>query len=184
VPSPALDKRGQPDYAFYVKDNLLDKDKYRKSISSIFSMIKLASEIPFGKDGFKGIILSKFGQGSFLKGLPGGQQFEANRIFEEELSKFLRLVDKKLDVRMSIYSLQDPTMMEPEFEKAFVGDIIASALDGYLIVNAWDPTSAPGNGNDEDPTFDGAMGKGSGILVTQSAWLNKKLRTKEALVAI
>jgi hypothetical protein len=65
-----------------------------------------------------------------------------------------------------------------------IGDIIETAHEGDLIINAWDPHSAPGNGNDADGSFDGSMGKGSGILLTQTSWLNKTLRSTSSLVAI
>ncbi|MFV0339736.1 MAG: hypothetical protein ACK5MA_03770, partial [Parachlamydiaceae bacterium] len=69
-------------------------------------------------------------------------------------------------------------------ENMIIGDIVDTAQEGDLIVNAWDPHSAPGNGNDGDRSFDGAMGRGSGILATQTSWLNPTLKSKEALRGI
>ena len=46
---------------------------------------------------------------------------------------------------------------------------------GDFVINAWDPHSAPGNGNDGDPSFDGHIGRSTGILVTQLPWFNQYL---------
>jgi hypothetical protein len=62
---------------------------------------------------------------------------------------------------------------------SIVGDIKVQAEAGDLIINAWDPHSAPGNGNDGDASFDGHLGRASSILLTQSVWFNPAMRRKE-----
>lgn len=70
------------------------------------------------------------------------------------------------------------------YEHMIYGDIIETSQEGDFIINPWDPHSAPGNGNDADKSFDGAMGKGSGILLTQTSWLNPRLRQLDCAVAV
>ena len=82
---------------------------------------------------------------------------------------------------MSEYTDPDGDVWHPHM---IIGDIVQTAREGDLIVNAWDPHSAPGNGNDADHSFDGAMGRGSGILLTQTAWLNETLSKPESAIAV
>jgi hypothetical protein len=188
LPAPALDIKTQPDFKHYVdEDGNLKAEKYQESIHALFSMVKKASEIKdFGEkgkeEGFESIILSKFGQNNFLKGITNQEEKKrANEIFKNELNNFLDFAnERQLRVVMSEYSQTD----EPWMENTIYGDILESADDRCLVVNAWDPHSAPGNGNDRDTSFDGAMGKGSGILVTQTSWMNENLRSPNALIQI
>lgn len=83
---------------------------------------------------------------------------------------------------------EDQAPQAPQYqdwhEHMIYGDIIETSREGDLIINAWDPHSAPGNGNDAGKSFDGAMGKGSGILLTQTSWLNDRLRHLDCAVAV
>ena len=58
-----------------------------------------------------------------------------------------------------------------------IGDILETARENDLIVNPWDPHSLPGNGNDNDHTFDGVIGRASGMVLVQSPWFNQRLCT-------
>lgn len=56
------------------------------------------------------------------------------------------------------------------------GELPEVVKEGEMIVNAWDPHSIPGNGNDKDNSFDGVLGKHSAIGMTQSTWMNPHLK--------
>jgi hypothetical protein len=139
-------------------------------------------ESAFGNKGIKRLVLSRFGQGAFLEALTPADRAIAQKAYRNELSKFLSdIADLNIEVVMSEYKHPGADIWHA---KMIIGDIIQTAREGDLIINAWDPHSAPGNGNDADRSFDGAMGKSSGILLTQTGWLNETLRSKECLRSV
>lgn len=89
--------------------------------------------------------------------------------------------DSNLEIVMSEYS--EPQPADVWHDKMIIGDIVRPPRKDF-IVNAWDPHSAPGNGNDADHSFDGAMGRSTGILLTQTSWLNDTLKDKNSLVGL
>ena len=186
LPAPALDSKNQPHYAYYMGKGTLDEARYEQEIEFLFKVIEKAvrdnHETAFEHKGIKRLILSRFGQGAFLGALPPNDRATAQNAYKKQLKMFLnRMKDLKLEIAMSEYS--NPGA-DKWLDQVVIGDIIKTAREGDLIVNAWDPHSAPGNGNDADASFDGATGKGSGILLTQTSWLNETLRSKASLVAV
>jgi hypothetical protein len=187
LPAPALDTSYQPHYLYYMNEGKLDREKYSGEMSFLFKTIETTvrdhNKSAFNGTGLHRVVIPKFGQGAFLGELSGDDRKIANEVFKEQLLKFLENIsDIELKIVMSAYS-------ENEVDtsltiKTIIGDILETSQEGDLIVNAWDPHSAPGNGNDSDPSFDGAMGKGSGILLTQTAWLNEQLKNENSLVGV
>jgi len=177
LPAPALDSSYQPHYNYYMSRGSLDVERYDEEIAFLFRCVEKAirdnQKSAFKGRGFGRIVLSKFGQGAFLAALSDQDRLLAQASYRKQLAQFLsRVADLGIEVVMSEY--QDPGK-DAWHQNVIVGDIIQTAKDRDFIVNAWDPHSAPGNGNDADHSFDGAMGKGSGILLTQTAWLNPAL---------
>lgn len=171
VPAPALDTPLQPHYRYYVsEDGQLDKAKYEEEMAFLFKTIERAvrdnKETAFNNKGIKRLVLCKFGQGAFLGALSSSDRKIANDAFDNAYNNFLFRMRNNVEIFMCKQ------------------DIVETAQDGDLIVNAWDPHSAPGNGNDSDKSFDGAMGMASGILLTQTAWLNEHLRNRDSLVPV
>lgn len=186
LPAPALDSKHQPHYAYYMGKGTLDAARYEQEIEFLFKVIEKAvrdhKDTAFEHKGIKRLILSRFGQGAFLGALLPHDRMTAQQAYKKQLKIFLdRMKELKIEIAMSEYSNPGP---DKWLDQVVIGDIIKTAREGDLIVNAWDPHSAPGNGNDADASFDGAMGKGSGILLTQTSWLNETLRSKDALVAV
>jgi len=185
LPAPALDSTNQPHYQYYMKEGKLDAEKYEQEMGFLFKVIEQAvkdnKETAFGNQGIKRLILSRFGQGAFLGDLSPNDQKTAQTAYKNQLAHFLdRMKDVEVEVVMSEYTKP----AEIWHDKMIIGDIIKTAKQGDLIINAWDPHSAPGNGNDADQSFDGAMGKGSGIMLTQTSWLNETLRSENSLIAV
>ncbi len=185
LPAPALDSADQPHYAYYMKTGKLDAKKYEQEMEFLFKSIERAirdnKDLAFGGKGIKRLVLSRFGQGAFLGALSPDDREIAKNAYKQQMAIFLsRIKDIDLEIVMSEHSYPK----EIWHDKMIIGSIIQTAKEGDLIINAWDPHSAPGNGNDADPSFDGAMGKGSGILLTQTSWLNKTLRHQDSLVAV
>ncbi len=187
LPAPALDTTDQPHYKYYMKEGKLDVKKYEQEMEFLFKCIEKAvrdnKDRAFRGEGIKRIVLSKFGQGAFLEALSEDDKKIAHNVYREQMGIFLmNIKDIHLEIVMSEYS--DPGDDGKWHDEMIIGDIIETAHEGDLIINAWDPHSAPGNGNDGDRSFDGAMGKGSGILLTQTSWLNETLRSQDSLVAV
>jgi len=188
LPAPALDSKQQPHYHYYSPNGLFDDEKYTNEIGFLFRIIEKAlrdnKDTAFNKAGIKRLVLSRFGQGNFLAALDSCDRSRAQDIFKENLGAFLeRIQDLQtsgLAVVLCEYGPLPDGVLPKELE-VVQGDIIQKAEAGDLIINPWDPHSAPGNGNDGDRSFDGAMGKASGILLTQTAWFNDKLKTIQAL---
>jgi hypothetical protein len=185
LPAPALDSKIQPHYDYYMGDGLLNTEKYAKEMEFLFKTIERAlkdnQDSAFEGKGIKRLFLCRFGQGAFLGALSPQDQQKAQKIYLTEMNKFLKNIQNTgVEVVMSEYMKPNEVWLD----NMIIGDIIKTAQEGDLIVNAWDPHSAPGNGNDADKSFDGAMGKGSGILLTQTAWLNETLRQEDSFVAI
>lgn len=186
LPAPALDSTDQPHYKYYMRTGKLDAKRYEQEMEFLFKTIEKAvrdnKDLAFGGRGIKRLVLSRFGQGSFLGALSEKDQEVAHNAYKQQMAIFLnKIKDTDLEIVMSEYSHPGHDIWH---DKMIIGDIIKTAQEGDLIINAWDPHSAPGNGNDADRSFDGAMGKGSGILLTQTSWLNETLRSQDSLVAV
>lgn len=186
LPAPALDSKEQPHYSYYVKEDHLDSGKYETEMQFLFSVIEKAirdnKETAFQNKGIKRVVLSRFGQGAFLAALSSKDQDLAHQAYKNQMANFLNNVkDLGLKIVMSEYSYPEQDVW---YNAMIVGDIIETAEEYDLIINAWDPHSAPGNGNDADASFDGSMGKGSAILLTQTSWLNTHLRSKNSLAKV
>lgn len=185
LPAPALDSVLQPHYNYYTVDGKLDADRYGNEMEMLFRMVERVlvdnKDTAFNGRGIKRLVLSKFGQGAFLHALKPSDREIANQVFRKHLSQFVeRNKIPGLEIVLNDYS----PIGEPWLEHVVVGDIVRTALEGDLIVNAWDPHSAPGNGNDADHSFDGALGKSTAILLTQTAWLNPVLKDPASYIPL
>jgi hypothetical protein len=186
VPAPALDRTMQPHYNYYMQKGRLNLQRYEQEMQFLFAAIERALrdnvDQAFDGKGIKRVVLSRFGQGAFLGALTANEKQKAYNVYKNQMAKFIdRVKDLNVEIAMSEYVDPGSNIW---LENMIIGDIVDTVQEGDLVVNAWDPHSAPGNGNDGDRSFDGAMGRGSGILATQTSWLNPTLKSKEALRAI
>lgn len=196
VPAPALDTKDQPHWNYYVsKDGWLDKKKYSDEMDHLANtIVKAALD---HKTTIKRLVIPKYGQGAFLFGLKEEERQVASSAFYTSL--LMALIKNKeplkgIDIVMSTYDKSGVEDIQQNFvdklkkngidSSIIVGDILKTTQEGDLIVNAWDPHSAPGNGCDGDKSFDGAMGKGTGIPLTQSAWHNTTLFDKQTYISL
>jgi hypothetical protein len=176
-----------------VKEGVLDTEKYESEMTFLFRCIEKVirdnKDTAFEGKGFKRILLSKFGQGFFLTALSPKEKHKANLIFKSCLGNFLNSIEALgLDIKGSAFSEKDlqgdDTWKTEGISGTVVGDIIETAKEFDLVINSWDPNSAPGNGNDGDRSFDGAIGKATGVLLTQTAWFNEALRKPESMIGV
>lgn len=185
LPAPALDSTTQPHYSYYINEGQLDKSKYEQEMEFLFKtiaqVVRDKKDTAFNGTGIQRVVLSRFGQAAFLEAVSTDDRKKAHAVYKEKMADFLKTIkDLNLTVVMSEYKEPEEVWYTP----TIVGNIIETSQTGDLIINPWDPHSAPGNGNDCDLSFDGAMGKSSGILLTQSPWVNKYLRRPKALVPV
>lgn len=187
LPSPALDTSFQPHFNYYVKKGGLDVEKYEQEMKFLFKTIEKVlrdnKDTAFNHKGIRRLVLCRFGQKSFLRALDNNDKINALNIYKKQLIMFLDKI-KDCGVKVVMSEFSHPTEKLCDTIDAIEGCILKRAEEHDLIINAWDPHSAPGNGNDGDRSFDGAMGKGTGILLTQSSWLNEALRDEGSLVPI
>lgn len=186
LPAPALDSARQPHFSYYVGASKLDAKRYEQEMGFLFKTVEQAVRdnkgSAFSGKGINRVVLSRFGQGAFLGKLSPSDRKIAQNAYKQQMALFLnRTKDLKLEIVMSEYTHPGADVWH---DQMIIGDIINTAQEGDLIINAWDPHSAPGNGNDADHSFDGAMGRGTGILLTQTSWLNKNLSSHDALTAV
>lgn len=195
VPAPALDSSSQPHYAYYMKGGSLDQDKYNNEIEVLANMVVATAienkNTAFQGTGIKRLVIPLYGQGAFLAALDYDDRGAANKLFYANLVAEIKKHAKKLE-GMEIVMSEYGSGRNDEMQSSFVeplkdmglkvgiinGDILQTAKEGDMIVNAWDPHSAPGNGNDADRSFDGAMGKGTAIGLTQLPWINPYISKK------
>jgi hypothetical protein len=199
LPAPALDTDQQPHYAYYMSSGELNQQHYRQEMAFLAScVVKAAID---NQDSFemRRVIIPRYGQSAFINALSPKDRQLAHQIYYETLSEALNKYAKELadvDVRIIEYVQQsgEGERVKREIEENFrkcgcevgviIADILEVAQDGDLIVNAWDPHSMPGNGNDGDRSLDGVMGMGTAIGLTQAPHLNAHLRTEGAFRAI
>ncbi|MBM3201785.1 MAG: hypothetical protein FJZ56_05200 [Chlamydiae bacterium] len=187
LPAPALDSEAQPNYDYYMNHEEFVLDRYKQEMKFLFATIEKAVRdhhiTAFGEKGIKRIVLSRFGQGAFLNSLTGDSRLLANGVYREQLQEFLQRT-QDLEIRTVMSEYTRPSGQNCWHDDVIVGNILETAEEGDFIVNAWDPHSAPGNGNDNDRSFDGAMGMGAAILLTQTGWLNPHLRNEENAIGV
>ena len=199
--APALDTKSQPHYDYYVQEGVLHKKRYKKEMQTLVKMILSAlldnKMSAFSSTGIRRLVVPLFGQGAFLATLSQSQKLVAKTIFFEVIRDAFvaqKNVLQSVQVVISTYGgsendavcqyIIDPLTTNGIDANLINGDILKTAQEHDLIINAWDPHSAPGNGNDGDSSFDGAMGKGSGITLTQLPWLNPYLYEAERYISV
>ena len=204
VPAVALDDPRQPFFSHYVPQGKLLLLKSAATMTTLAATIVQAANEncrvgrsgAFLGAGCKRLIIPHYGMGAFLQSLPDTDKVAARTLYAETLAAALGHLDVPgLRVQIGGFTASDFLYDTPIFEilatrgqslmeSQFRGAIQSGAETGDFIVNAWDPHSLPGNGNDADRSFDGFMGKHTGILLTQGAWFNPYLRDLSHYVPI
>lgn len=199
VPAPALDTDEQPHYSYYMnseeKGDRLNQENYRKEMQHLAkTVIRCAldnKETAFEGKGIKRLVISQYGQSAFLGAVNGEDQQIAHDIYYQTLVE--EIIQNKealqgITIAMSVYGDSENDAINAKFTEPLkksgidtgliVGDILQTAKEQDLIVNAWDPHSVVGNGNDGDWSLDGVLGGGTGIGSTQTPWINHFLASK------
>jgi hypothetical protein len=191
LPAPALDKKKQPHFGYYIVEGKLNMAKYQQEMrflaATVIQSLLDNKDKAFSGQGIQRLVISRYGQQAFLEKVSAEDRSVANKIFYDSLVEQISNCKEKLkeiEICMSEYTVS----MNAEIEENFVsklatdlwvgivnGDILANARQGDLIINAWDPHSFPGNGNEGDRSFDGKMGEGTAIHLVQNPLMNPYL---------
>lgn len=189
LPAPALDTDKQSHFSYYVSDGVLVTKNYKEEMQFLFKTIETVLRdnllSAFEGQGIKRVVLSQFGQGSFLAGLSETEKEKARVIFLQQLDVFLdRIKDTGIPVVLCEYAKTKNSDSLAQHAKLLFGNIIETAKEHDLIINPLGLHSAPGCDNDGSQSFDGAMGMSCGLLLTQTAWINPHLKDRESLAPV
>lgn len=193
VYAPALDSPNQPRAAKFIvgepqmENNQLKKEAYRDHMQEVAeSIVRAAID---HKETTNRLVIPLIGQSAFVSTLSAQGKQEAFAIFQETLAEAFSAHKVDLEGMNIVISEYSGNLGRTAAENisalsgmpigSILGDIKVQSQNGDLIVNAWDPHSAPGNGNDGDNSFDGQIGRATGILLTQTNWFNPALNDPE-----
>lgn len=188
LPAPALDSPKQSHFNYYVTNGVLETNRYKDEMHFLFLTLENAlrdnQATAFNSKGIKRVVLSQFGQGSFLAALSETEKNKARDIFFSELIVFLKKT-KGLGVKIVMSEFEkskNTERLEKEIEVVY-GDIVETAKEGDLIGIPSNQHSAPGH-NNRPESFEGSMGAKSGMLLVLSPWTNPNLRGTDTLVPV
>ncbi len=202
VSAPALDSKDQPHYKLYADEQgRLNVELYQQQMDLLFKMIEKAvrdhAKTAFEGQGIKRIMLSKFGQDSFLDELLELSDRDlAHDCYKKSMKAFMeKIKDLDIPVVMSEYLEKNDQgrfnfvtlQLEPPYledEHCVFGDFINHVQKFDFIVNPADYLTLIGNGNDGDRSFDGGMGANSGVMPVQTPLFNPTLRDPKAYIAV
>jgi hypothetical protein len=170
VIAPALDSKTQPDYSIYIKDGSLITEKYLGAMEAVFIKIFKCAKT----NNFNDILLSAFGQGNFA----GAFSNETIPQYFNALENIYGLNEYK-NINIHYFGFADGFYTKWKDFKTKnslnTDDYIGGIQDlvfredipkDALFINAWDPWSLVGNGNEGDNSLDGYVGRisAAGIL--------------------
>ena len=194
VIAPALDSKKQPDYKIFfdTKNNtdIFRKYLYAQHMESVFNKIFQAAVDNNNKE----IILSGFGLGFFssLCGEVAAQDGYKTGL-KNSLKKFeSNLLKRGIKISYNSYEANDtfPDGIIRSLTKNLRGEKIIGGIDeivfkqndeNRLYVNAWDPHSFVGNGNEGDNSLDGWWGRMTAMGFLCSPLTNQHLLEKDKI---
>lgn len=158
-----FDSSSQPDFDYFVTGHRMDTLVLH--VQRVFDKIwACAKEL-----GIDRVVLSLFGCTSFASRLPGGAE-RAYEIYLDALSRSKKSIPKcvqslglLLGEDQQLWDITTATGLPCAYHGHIPGDFRIAIRDGWvrdvLYVNAWDPHSMIGNGNRQDPSLDGYVGR-------------------------
>jgi hypothetical protein len=166
----ALDSDQQPDYIFYVKDK--DETNVRDGLLAFYKSVFAKIFAAAAKIGAAGIVMSLVGADAFAKLYPGGPAamhdvvwipaFEAVRALDANKGTVIRVIGKKLSSSPAGKHMLSTcgTAGNGDYPSFLFG---TADFSNWMVVNAWDCHSLPGNGNSLDRSLDGFVGRSSAV---------------------
>ena len=179
-----FDSEQQPDYIYFVQSGQISEDKKNEliqKIKDVFLLVFLCAE----QIGKTQIVLCLLGGGAFSERFPGGTNVYLRTIFFPALK--LAVLEKSTDISMlGMMGNPDGDTMDQMISACpgisteafgFVPNICeTSKASEMLFMNAWDPHSVVGNGNDHDASLDGFFGRNSAMAYLCSPKVNRQIQ--------
>lgn len=172
----ALDNMKQPDFIRIVEKG---RDEYIKMVCLVFKKIKYC----FMTKNFKRLVLHGFGLGNYAKyatmlGIDVHKVFQVafNEIFADINPKWGKeIVFNNIDIIVDY-----PVIHQDKYLDALILKYRKeNQLEHTLFINAWDPFSMIGNGNEMDDSLDGYFGRISAMSILGWPITNKQLSYQE-----
>jgi hypothetical protein len=170
----ALDKREQTDYLI-LKNSANPKEKYIEMVEKVFNKIKYC----FIKNKFTHLVLSGFGTNNFAY-YANDFNIDARQVWKDCFYKCLDELNYCEDATIILNYIdfvpEYPIQSHSSIEKILYSTK-QDVLDKTLFINAWDPHSIIGNGNELDNSLDGYWGRISAMSVLGCGLTNPNIRT-------
>jgi hypothetical protein len=156
----ALDSHAQPDYQVFVANNF-KKDRLIRFYVSVFEKIFVAAEMCKAK----GVVMSLVGGKAFANLYPTGVNGMHTEVW---IPAFQSVWERHKGTNLAATGDLKPPAGQYLLNKinatnAGMFPALVPKFKNWMIVNAWDCHTLPGNGNALDPTIDGHIGRASAI---------------------
>ena len=173
VIAPAFDNYNQPDFKFFKND-----EEIIRRFELIFDMIfNCAIENELGE-----IFLNGIGIGAFKNKFTNYRAgFEASYAKWEKRLKNIQLfyISYNADEAKKLFPaniLSDVYYVDYNKLREFIKHFSDKGIDKILFINPWDPFSIIGNGNFNDNSWDGAIGRDSALAILGYPLLNPHIQ--------
>ena len=168
----AFDDKRQPDYQFFIgtctnKNGTLNEDKFITDLVEKYEkmwLLAFAAANVLQKEGkIHSIRIFNVGGSAFAEHIPGGAGNFINNIFLPSFAKSKALFERK---SIDILGFNFKTSMFDSTDVFNVpNSLVEEDYERILYVNAWDPWSLIGNGNQLDRSLDGWWGRSSNMSI-------------------
>lgn len=166
----AFDNIHQPDYKYFFNKHGANYNEFKKELLAKYRKMWMLACVAAKEKGLKFLYVFNVGGSAFAEGLApvfGGmsQELFIEYVFKPSFG----------------YNIMDPTsplsyciknginILNKDFDGGFIPNILFNGsnpnIDKTLYVNAWDPWSIIGNGNEADRSLDGYWGRNSNLAV-------------------
>lgn len=171
----AFDIQEQPDYIAYHKKSITNKDRHKFAINFYIQMFKKIF-LATAKLGKKHIIMSLVGANNFAHSWSGGPPALQKNVWVPAYINSLKYKPDNIEVStMGCKGSYPQTKLNLNDIGYFPACISKVNIEDTIFVNAWDCWSVPGNGNEQDNSLDGYIGRISDIGVNGTSLTNQWL---------
>ena len=172
----ALDHEDQPDYQSFVQKNDDGVNVNQKGLQQFYVSVFAKIFAAANKCKANGIVMSLVGAEAFASKYPNGGKNEMQKKVWIPAFKYVRAIKKNSDVKLALMhrdgeagpAIEYMTCKDVNAKKVglfpeFLKGEKYNTYQNWMIVNAWDCHTIPGNGNEGDNTLDGHIGRRSSI---------------------
>ena len=171
----AFDDVSQPDYKYFFKSKKFTAVERQKELVKRYEAIFRKIYACARDRGLTTIVMSLFGAQNFAGFYPGGPEAFQRKVW---VPAFKNSKEDGFNLKLmgSEYSTVADLLPDIKDIGWFPDNVAKVNKKKTLFVNAWDPLSLPGNGNEKDDSLDGVIGRVTNIAVTGSGLTNPYLQ--------